>query len=104
MYAVGSAATFIKYGIDPQEAAMIVGNIDSAREDERDYARVNAGKPDLILPTVPGRWRTYYENIADVLTKGAEPLVHLAEVRRAIAVLEAAFRSAKTGAVVTDIE
>ena len=79
---------------------MIAGDIDAAREDERNFARLHDGKTEQVIPTLPGRWRTYYENIADVLTKGAAPLVKLAEVRRAIAVLDAAWRSARTGEVV----
>jgi scyllo-inositol 2-dehydrogenase (NADP+) len=100
VYAIGSNATFVKYGIDPQEPAMIAGDIDAAREDERNFARVHDGKGETVVPTIPGRWRNYYENIADVLARGAEPLVKLGEMRRLMAVLDAAFESARTGAVV----
>ncbi len=96
-YACGSCGTFLKYGVDPQEAAMIAERIDDATEDPATYARVHDGKTERIVPTRPGRWRTYYENIADVLTNGAAPQVQLGEVRRAIAVLDAAFQSARSG-------
>ena len=99
-YACGTRGTFIKYGLDPQESAMIAGAIDSAREDEQQWARLHDGSSEHRLPTLSGRWRNYYENIADVLTKGAAPLVKLSEVYRAIAVLDAAFKSARTGKVV----
>ena len=100
IYACGTGGTFIKYGLDPQEAAMIAGDIDSAREDERNSARIHNGRTEMAFPTVAGRWRCYYENIADVLARGAETAVKLPEVRRAIAVIDAAFRSAKTGRTV----
>ena len=100
-YACGAKGTFIKYGVDPQERAMIDGNIDAAKEDERTFGRIHDGTSLTTVPTLPGRWRNYYENIADVLTKGAQPLVKLSEVRRAISVIDAAFRSAKTGKVVS---
>ena len=79
---------------------MIAGNIDAAVEDPKNYARVTNGKEEAVLPTLPGRWRNYYENVAAVLTRGAEPAVKLPEVRRAIAVIDAAFQSAERGVVV----
>jgi scyllo-inositol 2-dehydrogenase (NADP+) len=100
VYAVGSAATFVKYGVDPQEAAMIAGDIDVAREDEGNYAHVHDGQRETVLQPVPGRWRGYYENVADVLTRGAAPAVKLEEMRRLMAALDAIFESARTGAVV----
>ncbi|MBI3831440.1 MAG: Gfo/Idh/MocA family oxidoreductase [Planctomycetes bacterium] len=96
-YVLGDQAGFIKYGVDPQEAAMIKGDIDAAREDEKNYGRLGDGKTEEIVPTLQGRWRNYYENIAAVLTQGAEPAVSLASVRRALAVLDAAQKSAQTG-------
>jgi scyllo-inositol 2-dehydrogenase (NADP+) len=99
-YVRGTKGTFIKYGLDPQEAAMKAGDIDAAVEDPQKYARVHNGKEERVVPTVPGRWRNFYENVADVLTEGAEPLVKLPEVRRAIAVLDAAKRSAPSNTVV----
>ena len=96
----GTRGAFVKYGLDPQEAAMIAGHIDAAQEDPRWYARVHDGKSEKTIPTLPGRWRSYYENIAGVLTNGAAPQVNLAEVRRAIAILDAAFRSARTRQVI----
>jgi len=99
-YARGTKATFIKYGLDPQEDAMKAGNIDAAREDPRNYARINDNREEKIVPTLPGRWRNYYENIADVLTNGADLWVKPEEVRRGIAILDAAMRSSKSGQVV----
>jgi scyllo-inositol 2-dehydrogenase (NADP+) len=98
--AFGTGGTFQKYGLDPQEAAMIAGDIDAAREDAAHFARLADGQSERRLPTQPGRWRTYYENIRDVLTLGAEPLVKLTEVRRAIQILDAAWQSARSGEVV----
>jgi scyllo-inositol 2-dehydrogenase (NADP+) len=97
----GAKATLVKYGLDPQEAAMKAGDIDAAVEDPKNYARLHDGKGERVVPTLPGRWRTYYENVAAVLAEGAEPLVKLPEARRAISLLDAAKRSARSGSVVT---
>ncbi len=97
----GDQATYEKYGLDPQEAAMKAGDIDSAVEPPASSGRLrNRAGAEHLVKTLPGRWRSYYENIADVLLQGAEPLVKLPEVRRAISVLDAARRSAETGAVI----
>ena len=55
------------------------------------------------LVTIPGRWRGYYENIAAVLRGEAEPMVKLPEMRRLMAVLDAAFASADSGQVVRPV-
>ena len=99
-YVRGTKATFCKYGLDPQEDALNAGNIDAAIESPDRYGKLSDGKSRCAIPTLPGRWRNYYENIAAVLAGKAEPLVRLEELRRQIAVLEAARRSGQTGEVV----
>jgi predicted dehydrogenase len=96
----GTKGTFMKHGLDPQEAAMIKGDIDAAVNEPATFGRLHDGKRETIVPTLPGRWRSYYENVRDVLTRGAEPAVKMSEVRRAIGVLDAAFQSARSGQLV----
>jgi scyllo-inositol 2-dehydrogenase (NADP+) len=103
-YACGTEAGFIKHGVDPQEGAMNRGDIDSAVEPEENYGVLKTGADEEVIPTLPGRWRCFYENVADVLAGKAEPAIKLREMRRLMAVYDAAFQSARTGAVVnTDI-
>ncbi|MDX1933097.1 MAG: Gfo/Idh/MocA family oxidoreductase [Capsulimonadales bacterium] len=96
----GDRATFAKYGLDPQERAMIGGDIDAAVNDPANDALVKDNRQEKRIPTIPGRWRNYYENIADVLTTGASPVVTQEEMRRVMTVIDAGLRSAKTGDVV----
>jgi scyllo-inositol 2-dehydrogenase (NADP+) len=96
----GDAATFVKYGLDPQEKAMIAKDIDSATESEESYGKIVDNKGETIVPTQPGRWRSFYENIADVLIDGAAPAVSLESVRRQIQIMDAAQTSVKTGQTV----
>jgi scyllo-inositol 2-dehydrogenase (NADP+) len=96
----GTKGTFLKHGLDPQEEALKAGDIDAAREDEALFGRLYDGKGEAIVPTLPGRWRSYYENIADVLAGKAEPAVKLAENRRVMAVMDAALRSARSNQVI----
>ena len=96
----GSKATLVKYGLDPQEAAMIAGNIDAATEDPAHYATVKGKGEEIRLPTLPGRWRSYYEDIARALATGTPPAVTPAQMRAVMAVLDAALESARTGRTV----
>jgi scyllo-inositol 2-dehydrogenase (NADP+) len=103
-YIVGDRGALIKEGVDPQEAAMVAGNIDAAREDPANFARVktevNGLKAEMRLQTLPGSWKSYYQNIADALVDGAELAVKPEEIRRVVAVLEAVDQSTRTGEVV----
>lgn len=101
IHAVGDVATFVKHGTDPQEPAMLAGDIDAAREPEALYARVVSKEGEQTIATLPGRWRSFYENVADTLAGHAEPAVKLEEMRRLMAVLDAARESASTGQVIT---
>ncbi len=96
----GTRATFVKYGLDPQEEAIRAGAIDSAVESEADYGRLHDGRKETRVPTRSGRWRTFYENIANVLTRGEEPAVSLADARRVVGVLDAAHQAARSNRVI----
>jgi scyllo-inositol 2-dehydrogenase (NADP+) len=98
--AFGREGSFVKHGLDPQEAAMRSGDIDSAVEPPENYGRLKTAAEDRSVPTLPGRWRSFYENVADALGGRAPLAVTAQSVRRDIAVLEAAFQSARTGEVV----
>ena len=99
-YVRGTGATFCKYGLDPQEKAMMAGAIDSAVEPESQYGVLRTKDGERTIATLPGRWRSYHENLRDVLTLGAEPLVTLSQARRVMAVIDAAKRSGLLAQVV----
>ena len=101
-YARGTRATFQKYGLDPQETAMIAGDINTARELSENFGilRYNDGTEQAV-PTLSGRWRSFYENVADALLRGAELGVKPEQVRRSIAVLDAARQSAAGNRVIS---
>jgi predicted dehydrogenase len=91
----GTKGAFVKYGVDPQERAMIDGNIDAAVEPEANFGRWSDGKSERVVPTLAGRWRCFYEHVADVLTGRAEQTVKLEENRRVMSVFDAAWKSAR---------
>ena len=104
-YVLGTDGAFIKHGVDPQERAMIAGNIDTARESDRDnWPRLHrelAGRSaETMLEGVPGRWRSFYENVAAAIRGEQTLAVTPQSVRVVMAVLDAARASAEAGCAV----
>ncbi|MFW6189819.1 MAG: Gfo/Idh/MocA family protein [Planctomycetota bacterium] len=100
IHAFGREGAFRKYGLDPQERAMIDGDIDAAEEPEANYGTLKTEEDHRTVPTLPGRWRSFYENVAAVLAGREEPAVRLPEVRRDMAVIDAALRSARRDRII----
>ncbi|KUJ66247.1 oxidoreductase [Streptomyces albus subsp. albus] len=108
---LGSRAGYVKYGLDPQEAALREGLRPGAvgtpwgQEPESAWGRLGAGESPLTgggaaVPSVPGDYPAYYAAIASALWHGGEPPVTAAEAAAALRVLEAARRSAAEGRTV----
>ena len=93
MQAFGSEGSFVKHGLDPQEAAMNAENIDSALEPEENYGTLATAEEETTVPTMPGRWRNYYELIAAQITGKELPHapVRPAETRRVMAAARSSF-------------
>ncbi|MFF0447394.1 Gfo/Idh/MocA family oxidoreductase [Streptomyces sp. NPDC004609] len=107
---LGSLAGFVKYGLDPQEAALREGKRPSAGtawgvEDDSLRGRIGAGESPvtgggLAVGTVPGDYPAYYRAIVRALRDGTPPPVTAGEAAAALDVLEAARRSAREGVTV----
>jgi scyllo-inositol 2-dehydrogenase (NADP+) len=103
-YVLGERGGLIKTG-DPrgaQEPALVAGNIDAATEDRSDRARVrrdvDGQMTSIEVETVRSDWTNYYRNIADALNGRAELLVKPEQVRRVMAVFDAARAASASGA------
>ncbi|MFF8590735.1 Gfo/Idh/MocA family oxidoreductase [Streptomyces sp. NPDC015220] len=108
---LGSQAGYVKYGLDPQEAALREGRRPGSAgewgtEDEALWGRVGAGESPVTgggspVPTLPGDYPAYYAAVAAALRDGAPNPVTAREAAAALDVLEAARRSAREGVTVT---
>ncbi|MDI3386932.1 Gfo/Idh/MocA family oxidoreductase [Streptomyces sp. B-S-A8] len=108
---LGSSAGYVKYGLDPQEAALREGLRPGGAEPwgvepEGLWGRVGSGESPLTgggrpEPTLPGDYPAYYAAIAAALREGAPNPVTAHEAAAALDVLEAARRSAREGVAVT---
>ncbi|MFE7707948.1 Gfo/Idh/MocA family oxidoreductase [Streptomyces sp. NPDC057486] len=109
---LGSRAGYVKYGLDPQEAALREGHRPSAaasgwgEEPETLWGRTGSGESPLTgggtpVRTLPGDYPAYYAAVADAVRgKGENPVTAL-QAAAALDVLEAARRSAREGVTVT---
>ncbi|MFF0716991.1 Gfo/Idh/MocA family oxidoreductase [Streptomyces bauhiniae] len=108
---LGSRAGFVKYGLDPQEAALRDGarpGIESAWgvEEESLWGRLGAGESPVTgggtaVETVPGDYPAYYAAVAAAVRgTGPNPVTAL-EAAETLDVLEAARRSARDKVTVT---
>jgi predicted dehydrogenase len=93
---LGSEAAYVKYGLDPQEAALREGRPLPVPEPEATWGRLGAGEEARAVPTFPGDYPAFYATVA-----GGSVPVTAAEAAAALAVLEAAVQSARTGQVST---
>ena len=97
---LGERGALVKRGLDPQEPAIRAGTFEAAAEDPANRAiittEVNGEAAEMVIDTVRGDWTDYYQNVADVLAGRAELIVKPEQVRRAMAVLDAAMESART--------
>lgn len=108
---LGSRAGYVKYGLDPQEAALREGRRPAAGapwgiEPESAWGRLGAGESPATgggtpVETLPGDYPAYYAGVARALRDGTPPPVTAHEAAAALDVLEAARRSAREGVAVT---
>ncbi|MFI9603664.1 Gfo/Idh/MocA family oxidoreductase [Streptomyces sp. NPDC052043] len=107
---LGSRAGYVKYGLDPQEAALREGRRPGPEgwgtEDESLWGRIGSGESPLTgggrpVPTLPGDYPAYYAAVTAALRDGAPNPVTAREAAAALDVLEAARRSARDGVTVT---
>ncbi|MEV2251295.1 Gfo/Idh/MocA family oxidoreductase [Streptomyces sp. NPDC050147] len=108
--ALGSAAGYVKYGLDPQEAALRDGKRPTGgggwgEEPESLWGRVGSGESPLTgggnpVRTLPGDYPAYYAAVTSALRGTGPNPVSAHDAASALDVLEAARRSARDGVTV----
>ena len=103
-FVAGTKGSLIKFGLDPQEAALRARRIETAEQDPANYARlyttVNGQQREEIVEPVRASWTSYYRNIAQTLHGEAELAVTPAQMLQLMQVYDAAMQSAESGNVV----
>ena len=97
----GMEGNFSKWGIDPQEAALKVGEVplgeDWGVEDPEFWGTLGVGQAtpfDLSrIPTEKGNYMGFYDNVYDVLLKNKPPAIPPENARDVIFIIEKALES-----------
>lgn len=99
----GTAGSFIKYGYDPQEAALREGHTPSApnwgEEPPENWGLLMTQMGQLEIEgrvkTLPGCYPAFYQNVADAILGQAELAVKPEEARNTIRIIELAQQSSQ---------
>lgn len=98
----GSKGSFVKFGLDPQEAALkagiMPGSTGFGRDDPSCYGTLTdaEGRSETVA-TEEGRYTAYYEAVADAILLGQPVPVDPADARTGLRIIEIARRSAREG-------
>lgn len=99
----GSAGSFHKWGIDPQEEMLKAGHLPAGpewgKEPASEWGTLVYEQNGITfrgkVETLPGNYNAFYDNIYDVLRKGAELAVKPEETVEVLRILEACLTSHK---------
>jgi predicted dehydrogenase len=100
---LGSAGAYVKHGLDGQEALLRAGARPGAgwgEEPPERWGLVGTAEDATPVRTEPGAWPAFYAGVRAALRDGAPPPVDPHDAVAGLAVIEAARRSAATGATV----
>jgi predicted dehydrogenase len=101
---LGTAGSYVKYGLDGQEAALRAGNTPRdagwGAEPQEAWGAIGTPGDTRPVPTLPGAYQDYYAGIRDALRHGSPAPVTLDQAIDVLTVIEAAQRSAREGRTV----
>jgi predicted dehydrogenase len=97
----GTAGAYSKYGLDPQEDAMKAGGDPTApgwgREPEDMWGELTTADSTATVPTIPGNYRPYYENVRDAILGRAEIAVNPEQALNVMRALDLSAESSQKG-------
>jgi predicted dehydrogenase len=104
MRVLGSAAAYVKEGLDAQEAALRGGGTPRdegfGTEPESAWGRIGTPGDMRPAPTRQGAYQDFYAEVRDALRTGTPPPVTIDQAIDVLAVIAAARRSAADGVTV----
>lgn len=98
----GTRGSFVKHGIDPQEAVLRAGGspADPGYGVEQETAwgtLVDAEAREQRVASAAGTWPAFYEQVAAAITNGAAPPVDPADAIAGLELIACAYQSAREG-------
>lgn len=101
----GTEGSFLKWGLDPQEADLKAGKYPNepgwGAEPKKFWGKLNSELNGLHytgrIETIPGNYLSYYDNIYDVVRDGKELIVKPEQSMDLMRIIEGAIESNQTG-------
>ena len=101
----GTEGSFLKWGLDPQEADLKSGKYPNEPnwgvDPKKHWGKLNTEMNGLHftgrLETIAGNYLSYYDNIYDAIRNGADLIVKPEQSLDIMRIVEAAIESDKTG-------
>ncbi len=88
----GSTGTFVKYGLDPQEADLAAGKSPRdpnwGREPREQWGTLISDAGEQVIETLPGNYAVFYENVRDAILGRASLEVRPEDAARTIEIIE----------------
>lgn len=101
----GTHGAYVKYGLDPQEAALRAGTLpltlDWGTEPENQWGILNTASGRVAHPTQQGSYQDYYLELYDAIVTHKPAPVTALDGLRVIQLIEAALESHRTQSVVS---
>ena len=95
----GTEGTFVKSGLDPQEAALAAGRSPReegwGREPREQWGTIISDRGEETIETLPGAYQAFYENLRDAIAGRELLIVDPEQARTTIEIIEAAARSSR---------
>lgn len=105
---LGKNGSYQKFGLDVQEAAFAAGEKpegeDWGVESMDKFGWLYLRDHSRTYPSVPGDYRLFYDNIAQVIANGGELLVKVSEAAAVLKLIEASFASSKAKRSISRVE
>lgn len=106
----GSRGSFVKYGMDPQEAALYEGQTPDKAIGEEPEAQWGELVTDddrrsiQRVPTRPGRYMTFFDELADAIEGKPSSVADPRWSRETIRIIECAFESSRENGVALNLD
>ena len=88
----GTEGTFVKYGLDPQEANLAAGwsprEAGFGKEPREQWGTLITDRGERTIETLPGNYAAFYENVRDAIVQGAPLAVDPQQALATIEIIE----------------
>ena len=92
----GTKGSFLKYGIDPQEADLLAGKNPIhktwGQDNEETYGMLYVDNIQTRIPTIPGNYSMFYKVLADAINGKCPPPVPAEEACQVIEIINACLK------------